>query len=723
MPEVIARAPPRGVRPFGIVTQTPDPATPAGKAGLTLGDALLSFGTARHLRDVQSVLASSVGTPVAVLVVDNAGRYVRKFVVPAQWDPSAPKSLLGCQMSNQCPADHPAIVGVARPARRVLHEPPSRTAPDRTKSSSTSSPPLQSPERACCAKCLLIVASLLQLCLVVAIIGLPSVSPGAADLLRLARLDCSTSGSTPPTNVATRISRNATTAGRRLLEDATSTAAATALPASAAAATSVALNPSPEPLPALAPYGSSPPNAPATVTSPPSPSPVPLSSPPPLRESPPPVSAAASVAASLDVPMALATPASRATSPASEPGQAADTKPLVTKSVAVRAARSPSSPAPAAVTATEPTSGAATSLARLDYAGVGLLTRPAATGAITLLTGLQLDGQLDVDDLVLGILVACTVLGLISLLGLVVACSHPTSCTRTISSTLYFVTSLPVWVALGFAVASCFLFRAEAEALVRRYWLCLLLTEPAHLGGAAQTAWGAASAVYQSITLVACLLIAANVLLLAGLYSATKVVGSGIVAAYLLNVVNLGQMIVGGGLCAVATGLHARSDGGGGGLQADAVLLVLGGGVLAMSLLGLLAARLYSRCLLRLYLWLATLVTLGLLAFVGGLTVIQYTPQGMSMVTNSAFLAANWHYVRDVYPISKEDFLRLLLRHYTKLAIAGGLLLIVQLVVLVATCALRSALARPGRKESATTSERAGLMYDDDDDDDDEQMV
>ena len=143
---------------------------------------------------------------------------------------------------------------------------------------------------------------------------------------------------------------------------------------------------------------------------------------------------------------------------------------------------------------------------------------------------------------------------------------------------------------------------------MRRYWLCLLLTEPAHLGGAAQTAWGAASAVYQSITLVACLLIAANVLLLAGLYSATKVVGSGIVAAYLLNVVNLGQMIVGGGLCAVATGLHARSDGGGGGLQADAVLLVLGGGVLAMSLLGLLAARLYSRCLLRLYLWLATLV-------------------------------------------------------------------------------------------------------------------
>ena len=36
---------------------------------------------------------------------------------------------------------------------------------------------------------------------------------------------------------------------------------------------------------------------------------------------------------------------------------------------------------------------------------------------------------------------------------------------------------------------------------MQRYWLCLLLTEPSHKAQAAQTAWGAASAVYQSITL------------------------------------------------------------------------------------------------------------------------------------------------------------------------------------------------------------------------------
>lgn len=712
-PEIIGREPPRGVRPFGIVTQTPDPATPAGKAQLSLGDALLSFGSARHLRDVQAVLSSSVGTPVAVLCVDAAGRYVRKFVVPAQWDPSAPKSLLGCQMSNQCPADHPAIIGISRPARRVLHDAPVRAAPEKSKSASSSSP-LQAPEKTCCARCLLIAASLLQLCLVAAIIGLPSVSPGAADLLRLARLDCSASSSSAST-------KSAHPSRSRILQEgplmATSDMASIevnmTLPREDAAAPAAAnVQTSPVNLPTLdVPLNNATTPPSAASPAPPSPSPLPLSALATRTRT-----NGVTIEAEEQPAEALATPTSRATSPASELNT-----PVIADHPAVPQSRPQASP-PLVVEAS-PAADATSSLAKLDYAGVGLLTRPAAEGAVKLLTGLQLDGQLDVDDLVLGVLVACTVLVLISILGLMVAFSSSTSCTRTVSSTLYFVTSLPVWVALGFAVASCFLFRAEAEGLVRRYWLCLLLTEPQHLGGAAQTAWGAASAVYQSITLVACLLLGANVLLLAGLYAAARVVGSGIVAASLLNVVNLGQLLVGGGLCAVAAGLHSRSNGGGGGLHADAILLVLGASVLAMSVLGLLASRLYSRCMLRLYLWLATLVTLGLLAFVSGLTLIEYAPQRMGMVTDSAFLSANWHYVRDVYPITKDDFLRLLSHHYTKLAVSGGLLLIVQLVVLLATCALRSALVRRPGNERATASEKAGLMYDDDDDDDDEQMV
>ena len=51
-------------RAFAYVTATPPKETPAGKGGLILGDAILSLGGARHLRDLQPVLASSVGSSV-----------------------------------------------------------------------------------------------------------------------------------------------------------------------------------------------------------------------------------------------------------------------------------------------------------------------------------------------------------------------------------------------------------------------------------------------------------------------------------------------------------------------------------------------------------------------------------------------------------------------------------------------------------------------------------
>ena len=156
----------------------------------------------------------------------------------------------------------------------------------------------------------------------------------------------------------------------------------------------------------------------------------------------------------------------------------------------------------------------------------------------------------------------------------------------------------------------------------------------------------------------------------------------------------------------------------GGGLHADSALFALGGGVLGMALLGLLAARLHSRCLLQLYgaAWL--LLTLGLVAFVGGIAVL-----GVEGLADSAFLSANWHYVREIAPITKEDFLRLLTHHYTKLAMLAALVLVVQFIVLTATCVLRRALLGPRDASYSTSSERAGLMSSDDEDDDGEQMV
>ena len=49
----------------------------------------------------------------------------------------------------------------------------------------------------------------------------------------------------------------------------------------------------------------------------------------------------------------------------------------------------------------------------------------------------------------------------------------------------------------------------------------------------------------------ASLLLACNLLLLLGLWAASRVIGWGVVAANLLNVINSGQLLVGGGLVAV----------------------------------------------------------------------------------------------------------------------------------------------------------------------------
>ena len=75
------------------------------------------------------------------------------------------------------------------------------------------------------------------------------------------------------------------------------------------------------------------------------------------------------------------------------------------------------------------------------------------------------------------------------------------------------------------------------------------------------------------------------------------------------------------------------------------------------------------------------------------------------------------HLVHDIYPITKDEFLKLLRRHWSKLLIASSLLATVHLLVLLATCALRRALsASTAAYYKATASERVGLMEGDDDD-------
>ena len=614
-PEFLVGPPPSGLKPFGLVTQQPSPATPAGAAGLTAGDALLSFGEARHLRDLQKVLSSNIGTPVVVLCVDAAGRYVRKYVVPAQWDSKAPKSLLGCQMSNQCPADHPAVSGLLLPPRNVavssgrarsVHAARRSANGHRHQPSRQEMPPLQAARSTCCARVCLALISTLQLVLMFAILGLPTVSPGAADLLRLARLHCSADAPSVPH------------AGSPLDLD-----------------------------------------------------------------------------LDLEVRRMLA--------------RTEDDRPLLT------AHHLPPPPPKAMGGAAAPTPSTNPMLSqRLSSPGFDVLTVSGSGQGGQLLTNLQLHGQLDVDDMVFGILVACLFLSVLATLGMTVACSHARSCAHRLSSTLYFVGGTPVWAALSFAVIYCFVFRDEAEALVRRYWACLLLADPDHKSGAARSAWGAAAAVYQSITLTATLLLACDVLVLAGLFSAGNVIGWASLASNLLNVINGGLLLAGGGLVAVAVGLHGRAEGG---VHADTAMVALGAGVLAVSTIGLLGSRLHSACLLRLYTVCSTLITLALGVFVACLSVL-----GVQGLADSDFVASNWHYISDIYPIPKHEFLQLLGRHWTKLMIASALLLFVQLLVVIASCVLRRHIV-PSALEAASRSEQAGLIQDDDEDDDDDGGV
>ena len=711
-------------------------------------------------------------------------------------------------MSNQCPADHPAVMGAFRPAPNGLRHHVPRSNSKSASAAGRSSAP--SPAGRCCARCSLILVSMTQIALVLGIVGLPSVSPGATDLLRLARLDCSASSRSlseqlaPAGNTSEWPLGSSTPKATRLaVEDDSTTGTpspALGVPRAGDASggigsASSAPTPGSAAVPMPEPMGGSPtePTLASSVVSsvdmgtrPDPESKAGSATTPSLGSEPDSTEVVAAPQAAAEAPLQLGGALLTAVAPASTPSLPTATQPYATGTspsspplpppdlalgltehhmpaatsssstpsstgstgklslprAPVKQPRSPGSSgrpgandAKLAVPAGSSTS-AATETASLgnlgnlpsgsppphpphpphpprppplfSSSGLGLLTKSTAGGAVQLLTNLQLDGQLDVDDMLLGILVACLALVVIAVFGLMITCSHPSSCARRLAATLYFVTSLPVVVALSFVVVYCFAFRAEAETLVRRYWLCLLLTEPTHKDGAAQTAWGAASAVYQSITLTASLLLACLGLLLAGVASAGHVIGWGVIAANLLNVINGGQLLVGGGLVAVAAGLHQRSDGS---VHADVALLVLGTCVLLVSTIGLLGARLRSACLLRLYTLCSALVTLSLCVFVVGLGAL-----GVQGLADSEFLAANWEYVRTVYPLSKEDFLRLLGRHWSKLMIATGLLTVVQLLVVTAAYVLRRAILPP-RIERATASERAGLIADDDDDD------
>jgi len=106
-------------QPFAYVNAHPSLRTPAGQGGMLLGDAILRLGDACHLRDVQEVLHTNTQRRVPVHVIDAQGHFATRHIIPRVWDPSAPASLLGCQMSSIIPPSHPALTGAAPKGSRA----------------------------------------------------------------------------------------------------------------------------------------------------------------------------------------------------------------------------------------------------------------------------------------------------------------------------------------------------------------------------------------------------------------------------------------------------------------------------------------------------------------------------------------------------------------------------------------------------------------------------
>ena len=97
--------------PFAFVEEAPIVGSPACKAGLLAGDAILRFGAATRLEDLAGEIVD--GKAVRVSVVEAAsGKTVSRIVVPCVYDANQPHSLLGCQVADQCPErfmPHPAV--------------------------------------------------------------------------------------------------------------------------------------------------------------------------------------------------------------------------------------------------------------------------------------------------------------------------------------------------------------------------------------------------------------------------------------------------------------------------------------------------------------------------------------------------------------------------------------------------------------------------------------
>ncbi len=96
--------------PIFYVEWQPTAGSPAALAGLRAGDAVLRFGEATAIGDVPALLQPKV--PISLTVMRANGIVRDGTITPRVFDRKKPKSLLGCQITDVCPAKfphHPAL--------------------------------------------------------------------------------------------------------------------------------------------------------------------------------------------------------------------------------------------------------------------------------------------------------------------------------------------------------------------------------------------------------------------------------------------------------------------------------------------------------------------------------------------------------------------------------------------------------------------------------------
>ena len=731
-------APPLQARPFAFVDKDPMPKTPAHAAGLRRGDAILKIGDAEHLRDVQAQLQASLGAPVAALVIDARGRFLKKFVVPHVWDEWAPQSLLGCQMSDSCPADlqptHPALAAARKQRRRGgpgaydpeggkgLDDDPRPVPVGPPKGRAASRPP-------CWARCVLALSSLAGIAFGLTPLAYPAFQSARKgsnlyqyNVWELPFLDCAeviaTAGDTHPTPPPPPF-------GRALAEDEPMSSPDDA-------------DPSPSPPPPPSPKPPPPPPPPPSPKPPPPPPPAP--SPPSSKPKPKPKASPSPPLAS-KMAAAAAPPVSHGSCPvcalpqcgcdlsgeawcnpkehcysACDGWQTVCTEEAPIKPTKMNAAadahgcakggdgllgggerwcaaagrcqphgtKCVASPPPPPTPPMPPTPPPRPRAPVVDAVFGASGDKPKATNS----------GARVIRDGARAILFAALVIFVLSLVGLLLACCS-TSYKRGLITAAYLISGLPATALLVFAAASAFALRPQADDLVVPYQACLmtLAPPPTYAAEDVDLSAGMAAAAdddaYQHVEAAAALCVCSAVSLLIGMACACRLIGWRVVARHSVTCLSCATGILGAALLAsgVVLALTQRVFG----TDFDYALTGLGAAVFLVALVGVCGAKRESKCLLRTHSIVLGAAILGVAS--GVIYLGALAPAGVR-----EWMDAQWEPVvqRHVYPISRDEFDDLLHIHRVKLLSLLSILVFIFSLQFGTSCALQCCVARHG---------------------------